>query len=399
MHAVQLLHTHLQEACPEIHTKRLHTLIAAVCTLTRACCLTVTALGRALDSATSAKHNIKRIDRLVGNPHLLCECPRLYGALTKWLITGIDQPVILVDWSDLTPDRQWQLLRAAIPVGGRALTLYEEVHPLKRLGNRRVHRAFLKALQQLLPKDMTPILVTDAGFRTTWFQQVDALGWCWVGRIRGRDYVRYVDTPAWVSCKQVFAQATQHPKTLGLAHIVRSNPTLCTLHLVRRPKRGRTQKSRFGQPVRCRHSQKNAAREREPWLIAASTGVDESCAKQVMRLYRQRMQIEEAFRDLKCVRYGLGLSLCLTRDPHRLQLLLLIGALALFVLWLTGCAACANQQHLQFQSNTTRNRTVLSVIYLAMLILGSESLTPFTKSQLLAPIKTLRLRLNGIIQP
>jgi hypothetical protein len=33
------------------------------------------------------------------------------------------------------------LLRAALPVKGRALTLYEEVHPRSRLGNRRVQRA------------------------------------------------------------------------------------------------------------------------------------------------------------------------------------------------------------------------------------------------------------------
>ena len=46
--------------------------------------------------------------------------------------------MIIVEWSDLTTDRRWQLLRASLPVGGRAVTLYDDVHPLQKLGNRQV---------------------------------------------------------------------------------------------------------------------------------------------------------------------------------------------------------------------------------------------------------------------
>ncbi|MCE4369393.1 IS4 family transposase, partial [Xanthomonas hortorum pv. vitians] len=37
------------------------------------------------------------------------------------------QPVIVIDWSDLKPDKSWCLLRAAVPVGGRTLTLLDMV--------------------------------------------------------------------------------------------------------------------------------------------------------------------------------------------------------------------------------------------------------------------------------
>jgi hypothetical protein len=37
----------------------------------------------------------------------------------------------------LTTDQHQQLLRAALPAGGRSVTLYEEIHPVKKLGNRR----------------------------------------------------------------------------------------------------------------------------------------------------------------------------------------------------------------------------------------------------------------------
>jgi hypothetical protein len=43
------------------------------------------------------------------------------------------------------------LLRTSLPVGGRSLTLYEEVHPQGRLNNGRIHALFLQRLAALLP--------------------------------------------------------------------------------------------------------------------------------------------------------------------------------------------------------------------------------------------------------
>ena len=48
------------------------------------------------------------------------------------------------------------------------------------------------------------------------------------------------------------------------------------------------------------------------------------------------MQIEQSFRDLKSHRYGCAFEDTLTRDPRRLEMLLLIHALASLVAWLEG---------------------------------------------------------------
>jgi hypothetical protein len=90
--------------------------------------LSVTGLGRAIKSEAYEKHNIKRADRLIGNPMLNQERPMIYRALVAILIGQYRQPVILVDWSDLSDDRKFHLLRASLAVGGRALTLYKESH-------------------------------------------------------------------------------------------------------------------------------------------------------------------------------------------------------------------------------------------------------------------------------
>ena len=57
-----------------------------------------------------------------------------------------------------------------------------------------------------------------------------------------------------------------------------------------------------------------------------------------MAIYAKRMQIERSFRDLKSHRYGSAFEDTLTRDPRRLEILLLIHALATLAAWLEGIA-------------------------------------------------------------
>ena len=75
------------------------------------------------------------------------------------------------------------------------------------------------------------------------------------------------------------------------------------------------------------------AREREPWQLAASHSLSTLKASQIAAIYAKRMQIELAFRDMKSHRYGCASEDSLTRKGRRLEILLLIHALA-------GFAAC-----------------------------------------------------------
>lgn len=113
--------------------------------------------------------------------------------MTRFLLKSLPLPLIIIDWSPLTDDQSQQLLRAALPVGGRALSLYEEVHPDSQLGNRRVQHQFLACLHQVLPVHVKPIIVADSGFRTPFFREVERLNWHWLGRIRNRDFIALAD--------------------------------------------------------------------------------------------------------------------------------------------------------------------------------------------------------------
>lgn len=366
MHALTILHHVLSTSFPEIHAKRLASLLAAVEAVVTGSRLTLSAIGRGLHSSVAVKHNIKRIDRLLGNNALHTEIPKLYEALARKCLDGISMPLIVIDWSDLTPDRQWQLLRASVATEGRSMTLYEEIHPQSCATSASVHKAFLTKLATMLPPGCVPILITDAGFRGAWFRLVNQIGWYWIGRIRNRDMVSPANDDAWTGCKALYSRATSQAKSLGQYNYVRNHPVPCRLVLIKRASQKRHKKSRLGKQVHSSRSLKNARAQREPWLLAVSPKLAHLSAQAVVAAYAQRMQIEESFRDLKSEQFGLGFSTGRSRQKNRLGVLLLIACLASFVLRLIGEAGKARQMEFQFQSNTRRSRPVLSVITLAL---------------------------------
>lgn len=366
MHVLTILHRILSTSFPEIHAKRLASLLAAVEAVVTGSRLTLSDMGRGLHGQVAVKHNIKRIDRLLGNNSLHIEIPKLYEALVRQCLDGISMPLIVIDWSDLTLDRKWQLIRASVAIEGRSMTLYEEVHPQSSATSPTVHQAFLAQLSTMLPSACVPILITDAGFRGVWFRLVNRMGWYWIGRIRNRDMVSPENDDTWVGCKTLYSLATGTAKSLGQYNYVRNHPVPCRLVLIKRIKRGRHKRSKLGQQVRSNQSLKNARAQREPWLLALSPKLDHLSVQAAVAVYAQRMQIEESFRDLKSERFGLGFSANRSTQKDRLGVLLLVACLASFVLRLIGEVGKTRQMEFQFQSNTRRSRPVLSVISLAL---------------------------------
>ena len=279
MHVLTILHRILSTSFPEIHAKRLASLLAAVEAVVTGSRLTLSDMGRGLHGQVAVKHNIKRIDRLLGNSSLHIEIPKLYEALVRQCLDGISMPLIVIDWSDLTLDRKWQLIRASVAIEGRSMTLYEEVHPQSSATSLAVHQAFLTQLATMLPPACVPILITDAGFRGVWFRLVNRMGWYWIGRIRNRDMVSLANNDTWVGCKTLYALATGTAKSLGHYNYVRNHPVPCRLVLIKRIKRDRHKKSKLGKLIHSSRSLKNARAQREPWLLAVSPKLDHLSAQ------------------------------------------------------------------------------------------------------------------------
>jgi hypothetical protein len=95
MHALTILHRILSASLPEIHTKRLTSLLAAVKAIVSGSRLTLSDMGRGLSGPVAVKHNIKRIDRLLGNSALHTEVPKLYEVLLGQCLEGMSTPLIV----------------------------------------------------------------------------------------------------------------------------------------------------------------------------------------------------------------------------------------------------------------------------------------------------------------
>ena len=373
MQATQIINTHLKKMCQAIHKKRMTALMMMVEACIQGNKLSVTGLGRAVKNTVYEKHNIKRADRLMGNFALNQERGLLYRMMGKWIIGNQKQPVILVDWSDLSANRSFHLLRASLPVGGRALALYDEVHPEKKLGNGTIEKRFLKRLKALLPKNCCPIIITDAGYRTPWFNAVQNLGWNFVGRVGGHTMITPQSKTDWIRVEQIFETATTQPRYLGFIDLVKRNPLACHAYLLRKKKQGRIKKTVFGQRCEMKHSKKNAHRERTPWLIVTSLTGGAAITKRVINLYKTRMQIEESFRDIKNSRWGFSLDEARVSTKFRYENLLLVGVLATFAVWLTGKVAELKNVHRQYQANTVKKRNILSTFYLGSRVLNKQA--------------------------
>jgi len=372
MHTVKVLHKLLSQSVPFIHATRLDVFMAAVQSLTLGANACVTSLGRGLIGTVYDKHKIKRMDRLLSNRHLYQETRSIYTALAHVLLKHLPEPIIAIDWSPLCADQSWQLLRAAIPVSGRSLTLYEEVHPQSSLGNRKVQHRFLDRLSVMIPESCRPIVVADSGFKTPFYKYIEKqFQWHWVGRIRGRDFLSWDhENNQWFSAKLLHQKATKTATFLGFAQWVRNNPLSVFIVLVRQTKKYRKALTFKGKKRQSRRNNVHARREKEPWLLVASISLQKRTPKQIVKIYRTRMQIEEGFRDCKSVHYGLGLSQNRRMNRQRRSVLCLIAACAVFMLWCIGVAAKHSALAKQVRVNSSSKRESYSVIFLARLLIA-----------------------------
>jgi hypothetical protein len=317
-----------------------------------------------VQSKAKEKHNIKRADRLLSNQSLLSERHRIYEAIIRRFIQPNTRPIILVDWSDMDEYRRHFLLRAALVFDGRALTLYEEVHALGTKEKRATHKRFLQQLQRLLPTECRPIIVTDAGFKVPWFQLVLSMGWDFIGRSRKPNYYS-LDGLQWRHITELYRQATATPKSME-AYIRQTDPYPCRLVVYRQKPKGRHNLNRFGVPKQSKASKVHAQGANEPWVISTSLPLSHQLARKVVKIYRTRMQIEEAFRDLKSVRFGQGFEQNKSYLKQRITLLILLTTIAHWVLLLLGCAVTCADKHRQYQANTTRSKRVLSFHFIGL---------------------------------
>ena len=364
------------ESCRSIHQARMLALVAAVESLIRGGRLTLTGIGRSYSSSTP-KHSIKRADRLVGNHRLWGERLIILRALAKYAVRGIARPVVLIDWTGVGRE-QWALV-AAVPILGRALPILFEVHPQRRYGNRRVQEQFLQRLDAVLPVRSRPIIVADAGFRRPFYRAVDKLGWGFVIRVRGA-HMRL--GPTRTPIRTWFAKATSVAQDLGHMVLLGRDDLQVRAVLGAKPSTFHRRKTDY-----------QRTKAAEPWLLA--TNLWHHSPSQITEIYASRMKIEESFRDTKNPRYGWAFEFARSDSAQRLEVLLLVGALATFVCVMVGIVGEQLGLTRRLQANTIRDRRVLS-LFQAGRYLFNDPLSIRTSVAITSAVTTLRAELDCI---
>ncbi|MFY0577347.1 transposase [Cystobacter fuscus] len=93
----------------------------------------------------------------------------------------------------------------------------------------------------------------------------------------------------------------------------------------------------------------------EAWCLV--TSLKEATAAFVVGLYAKRFRTEETFRDMKDLRFGMGLSWVRVRSADRRDRLLLVSALACALLTLLGTMGESLGMERYLKANTAKTRT------------------------------------------
>jgi hypothetical protein len=392
MHAALIVSRFIETYLCGLHGARRRVLIALVGAAMNGQCVSLTRLSRGVLGTGCLKAAIKRVDRWIGHPCIEQEAQIVGRELLAQLCRARLPLVIAVDWSAVSPGGKFVELRAAVTrLGmGRALTVYQQVHPLKKLGNAKVERALLEALRAWIVEDIEVTVVTDAGFRRPWFAQVERLGWSWIGRIRrGVNVSR--DGLDWVGAGQWFKHATGKARRWSQCYLSKDAPWLCDMVLYKSSARGRKAYRCPGHGSTPKAAREARASAHEPWLLAHSPKLGGYRPEEIVAMYSRRMHIEECFRDTKSAVYGMGLEIGRSRSPLRLHALLLIATVAAFLLWHIGQLGEADGLHRRFKA-TTRVARELSVITLAILLCAQPHI-PLSRGARLALGQRLGIRL------
>jgi hypothetical protein len=236
-------------------------------------------LARQLDRSVPAKGAAQWLRRWLGQAALAPD--PLYPTLLSLVPAAVwAQPEILLLIDTTCLANRWVVLQVSLPWEGRALPLWRVVYPYTGpvRGQRAALTAALAELGRHLPGPRSRyVLVMDRGFPSnTLVQALQRDGWRFVLRVKSNWRVEHPE----------FTGLLREAVALGL---VQARPRLLAQARLGSWTQGRDRRSVAH--VVCFHGPQHA----EPWFLLTSDA-DPAYA---VAVYRQRMQIEQEFRDLK----------------------------------------------------------------------------------------------------
>jgi hypothetical protein len=315
-----------------LHAKRLQSLANATAGTVRAGVLGIHAIGRglALAKRSSAKHSVKQVDRLLSNEGI--DVWKLFEYWVPYVVAERQEIWVALDWTEFDHDGQSTLQANLVSSHGRATPLIWLSAEQSSLEGMRaeVEDALLSRLRETLPATVSKVVIlADRGFGNPGrWQASEAFGFDFVFRIR-KD-TRVADAKGSEKAAEEWVHPGGRIVTLKGASLTQQKIRVVAFIAVKAPKM------------------------KEPWLLVTSLG--DVPSPQIVKCYGRRFTIEESFRDIKDLRFGMGLSATRISSPTRRDRLLLLSALSIVLLTLLGAAGEAAGIDRHFKVNTSKKR-------------------------------------------
>lgn len=315
-----------------LHARQTLSILMAVSGVLFASRLAVAAVGRAMARffGGSQKHGIKQVDRLLSNEKLML--PTLFEGYVSMLLGTRGRALVTFDWTEFDADDHSTLVVSLVAAETkRAIPLiWRTVYKSELKGNQRRHeREVLSTLRRLVPRKVHLIVLSDRGFGdVALYQHMSKLGMDFVTRFRPNIGVAY------------------RGKLVDAGELV--------------PRNGRIRAIRKTTLTRAGRGPYNVvlvkkAGMKEPWCLATNMDID---GDEIVSLYGCRFQCEEAFRDAKDIRFGMGLRETRISVPERRDRLLMLFCLAYLVHTAAGATSEETGVDATIRANTeTRRRT------------------------------------------
>ena len=317
----------------DLQEKRVRSLADATVGALQGAQLAVGALGRALAVAKEldGKHVIKQVDRLFSNTGV--DVWKLFGNWVPFVIGQRPEIMVALDWTDFDQDNQSTIALYLVTRHGRATPLlWKSVVKSELKDWRNAHEdALLERLREVVPTSTKVTVLADRGFGDHKLYELlkDQLGFDFVIRFRG--VIKVTDEKGETRAAVDWVPDTGRPRTLKKARVTKTQREVAA--------------------VVCVHAKGMA----EPWHLATSR--ENLVGAAIVKLYGRRFTIEETFRDLKNLRFGMGLTDTRISSPERRDRILLVGAIAASLLTLLGAAGESLGLDMKMKANTVKTRT------------------------------------------
>ena len=323
-----------------MHRTRLVTLSAMIVGFLRAARLGVAAIARGIVGKALVRHRIKRVDRFLGNRGF--DVSFLMERLTWLAVERMRRVVVALDWVELRNGYR-ALVAAACTGRGRSLPVAWTVVHSRRFyrSQNSIEEGLLRLLASFLPPAVRFRLtvVADRGFgRASFISALESLGFSYVIRVRGRVEVSGKE---YKGLLEDYALEERDEVDLGW--------------------------------VEYRHDGAARTRVVMAWLrghdepLYLVTNLKRSPGKVVLA-YRERMQEEESFRDLKSHRYGFALRYVKLSAAGRYLRLLAIWAIGMWLYFIQGLAAVKKGLDRGLSAASNRRRE-LSLVRIGVMLL------------------------------